>query len=135
MSIRKGSGVVLGSIARTSTPADVFLGKNTLGNSGDAVVNIHIVIDVTAVNLTPSIQPAIIATDPASGKEYELLAAIAPITAIGTTVLKLGRNVVDAAGLAAQDFIPENVILRFTHADTDSITYSVGVNSEFDSYQ
>jgi len=134
MSIRKASGTVLESDARTATPADIPLNSSALGGSGNAVVNMHIIIDVTAIALTPIVQPKLFAKDPVSGKEYDLLAGIATITGVGTTVLKLGRDIVAAAGLAAKDFIPEGAVLRFTHTDADSITYSVGVNAEFEPY-
>jgi len=133
MSNRKSTGAALLSAARTATPADILLDKTSLGASGQALINMHIIIDVTAIAATPSVVPTIVATDKLSGQEYVLLTGSA-ITGVSTTVLKVGRDMVPAANLAEQDFIPDNTVLRFTHADADSITYSVGINAEFDSY-
>ncbi len=132
MSIKKQSKTLLTSAARTASPADVVISKPSTVPSQGELINIHIIIDVTATNLTPSVQPTLIVTDGASGKTYDLLGSIAAITGVGTTILKVGKDVVAAAGLAAQDFIPENVTLKLTHADTDSITYSVGINTELE---
>lgn len=132
MSTKRESKTLLDSAARTATPADIVISKPSVGPSEGQLINLHIIIDVTAVNLTPSVQPTLIVTDIASGKTYDLLASIAAITGVGTTILKVGKDIVVAAGLAAQDFIPENVTLKLTHADTDSITYSVGINTELE---
>ena len=51
------------------------------------------------------------------------------ITATGTTVLRVHPEIPAAANLIAQDFLPEIYRVVMTHADADSITYSVGVNS------
>ena len=138
MATRKAHLTVLKSAARTASPDDVVLDFGDGGVSVpkmDNVSNMHVIIDVTAKTDTPSVQPEIVATDPTSGKTYALLGSIAAITNTGTTVLKVGRDVVAAAGTAAQDFIPAEVTLKFTHDDADSITYSVGVNAEFDTLQ
>lgn len=138
MAIRKAHFTVLPSAARTATPDAVVLDFGSGGVSKPQIKNIrnmHIIIDVTAKTDTPSVQTTITATDPTSGKTYTLLGSIAAITTTGTTVLKIGPDIVAAAGIAAQDFIPEIVTLKFAHADTDSITYSVGVNAEFDTFQ
>jgi len=130
MSTKKQSFELLPSAARIASPDDIVISEPKVTLSEGSLYNIHIIIDVTAVAATPSIQPKILATDKASGKTYELLPGIAAITAIGTTVLKVGKDIVAAAGLAAQDLIPENVVLELTHVDADSITYSVGMNTE-----
>ena len=138
MAARKAHFTALKSAARTASPADVVIDFGDGGVSQpqmDNIRNMHIIIDATSITDTPSVQFAILATDPTSGKTYDLLSGIAAITATGTTILKVGRDIVAAAGFAAQDFIPENVTLKFTHADADSITYSVGVNAEFDTFQ
>jgi len=121
MSILNNTQVLKKSAARIATPSPSVL-------EGINLRNMHIIIDVTAVTATPSVQVAIEGLDPASGDYYELLAAIVAITATGTTILKLGESIVPAAGLAEQDFIPDTTRISFTHADADSITYSVGMN-------
>jgi len=132
MSVIKRSLELLPSAARIASPSDIAVQSPIANISEGTLKNLHIIIDVTAIAATPSVQPTLVATDPVSGKTYDLLASIAAITATGTTVLKLGKDIVAAAGLAAQDFIPENVTLKLTHADADSITYSVGMNAELE---
>ena len=136
--MKSKSVILLASAARTATPTAIELDTGQFTEPGSSrsftkinaneLINLHITIDVTAVALTPSVQVAIEAFDDASGKYYSLLAAIAAITGVGTTTLKIGENIASAAGLAAQDFIPKKVRISFTHADTDSITYSAGLN-------
>ena len=133
MSIEKGHAILLASAARTATSDTIEInGANFEGMSLGSMTNIDIIIDVTAITATPSVAVTLQGKDPASGKLYDLLASIVALTAVGTTVLRIGKDVVAAAGVAANTFIPDEVILKFTHADADSITYSVGMNCEFD---
>ena len=88
---------------------------------------VHIIIDVTVATATPSVVPTIDGYDFVSGKWYNLLTGIA-ITATGTTVLKISPNITALAAGAAKDILPRKWRLAMTHADTDSITYSVGAN-------
>lgn len=137
--MKSKSAVLLASLARTATPAPIELDKSqtfttdkantaTIDINFDRLINMHIIIEVTLDPAAASVQPVLEALDEASGKRYPLITSIAAITAVGTTVLKLGHDIVPAANLAAQDFIPKKVRLTLTHADTDSITYSVGIN-------
>lgn len=132
MGIKKGSAVLLASAARTADPDNVEINANTVGISLEAISNMDIIVDVTAITATPSVTLTIQAQDPASEKFYDLLPSIVAFTATGTTVLRIGRDMVAAAGLAARAIIPEKVRLKFVHADADSITYSVGANFELD---
>lgn len=105
------------SAARTATPtAYEFTMEGRRG--------LHCVIDVTAASDTPSVVPTIAGLDPLSGKYYSLLVGAA-ITATGTTVLKIYPGIAASANAAASDVVPDVVKLTMTHADTDSITYSV----------
>jgi hypothetical protein len=88
---------------------------------------IHIIIDVTATAATPSVVPTIDGYDFLSGKWYNLLTGTA-ITTTGTTVLKISPDITALANGAAKDIIPRKWRLVMTHADTDSITYSIGAN-------
>lgn len=144
MPIRKDTKVILESAARTATPSDITLTFDNPQNGITAktmqqITNLHVIIDVSALAATPSVTPEILATDPVSGRVYPLLTGSA-ITAVTTgstapVVLRVGRDIEPAANAAARDFIPELITLRFTHADADSITYSVGVVAEFDMVQ
>lgn len=108
---------VFASAARTATPT---AGDYTMhGRRG-----MHLVIDATAAAATPSVVPKIEAYDPVSGKWYTLLEGAA-ITGTGTTVLKVYPGITAAANVSASDVVPDRWRVSMTHADADSITYSV----------
>lgn len=109
------------SVARIATPAAVQV-------TDDLVKGIQVIIDVTAITDTPSVVPTIDGFDPLSASWYNILTGAA-IVATGTTVLRVHPEIVAAANLTAQDFLPERYRVVMTHADADSITYTVGVNS------
>lgn len=85
---------------------------------------LHLIVDVTAVNLTPSITVTVDGVDPVSGQGYTILASAA-ITAVGTTVLRVGPSLTGAANTVAKDYLPPFFRITAAHADADSITYSV----------
>lgn len=103
------------SAARTATPAAVVLDLARIR----ALV---VVIDVTAVGVTPSVTPLIEGMDVASGKSWTLLQGAA-LVAVGTTVLKVAPGLVAAANVAANDIVPERIRLTMTHGNGISITY------------
>lgn len=88
---------------------------------------VHIIINVTSVTATPSVVPTIDGYDFTSGAWYNILTGNA-ITATGTTVLKISPEITASANASAKDILPREWRLQMTHADTDSITYSVGAN-------
>lgn len=117
---RTASATIFASAARTATV------------NGDDQTNyvgrfLHLVIDVTSVTLTPSVVFTVQGKDDVSGKYYTLLASAA-ITATGTTVLRVGPGLTAAANTVANDVLPRTWRVIATHADTDSITYSVGAS-------
>jgi len=109
------------SAARTATPTAIQV-------DDDNVQGIQVIIDVTASAATPSVVPTIDGFDPLSEKWYNLLTGSA-ITGTSTTVLRIHPELTAAANLTAQDFLPEVYRVVMTHADADSITYTVGINS------
>lgn len=140
MTIRKASIAGFESAARTDTPADItaeFPGTQQSVPKSENLANAHIVVDVTAVSGTaPGVTPKVFYVDPLSGKEIDLISGIAEITAVSTVVLKVGRDIESAAGLAKQDIIPADLKVRMVHTNAvDSLTYSVSVLGEFDCYQ
>lgn len=88
---------------------------------------LHLVIDVTAASATPSVVFTVQGKDATSGKYYTLLASAA-IVGTGTTVLRIFPGSTVTANLAANDGLPALWRVLATHADTDSISYSVGVS-------
>lgn len=111
---------VFASAARTATTN----GSDTVNYNGSFL---HVVIDVTAAADTPSVVFTIQGKDVVSGKYYTLLASAA-ITGTGTTVLRVGPGLTAAANLVASDILPRTWRVIATHADSDSITYSVGAS-------
>lgn len=83
------------------------------------------VIDVTAIAATPSVVFTIQGKDSVSSKYFTILASAA-IVGTGTTVLRVYPGLTAAANVTANDVLPRTWRIDATHADADSITYSVG---------
>ena len=109
---------IYGSEARTAAP--ILRDLEGFGARG-----VHIVIDVTAVGVTPSVTFEIRGKDPTSGKYYTILASAA-IAAVGTTVLKVFPGATAAANSVANDCLPETWRVVPVHGNAITITYSVG---------
>ena len=132
------SATLLPSAARTVTITPILLPDNFNSKKSNSVQeridpseisNIHLIIDVTAINLTPTITVSIEGLDEATGKYYTLIESAA-ITTVSTNTLKVGKNVIESTNISAQDFIPNNIRVSVVHTDADSITYSIGINYE-----
>ena len=115
-SVKKDGQVLLESAARTATVSTVM--------TTDCKAGIF-VIDVTAATATPSVVFTIAGVDPASDKTFTILTSAA-ITGTGTTVLRVGPELTAAANTIAKDYLPQAIKITATHADADSITYSLG---------
>lgn len=109
---------VYASAARTATPTAAVIA--TRGRQ-----RVHVAIVVTASAATPSVVPTLDAYDAASNTWYNLLTGAA-ITGAGTTILKIGMGFPATANVSVPDILPNLLRLTMTHADADSITYSVG---------
>lgn len=105
------------SAARTATPTAVT--QKT--NKGD---NLVVVIDVTAATATPSVVCTLDFYDPIADAYFNLLTSAA-ITGISSTKLQIGPNLPAVANLVATSVLPIDIRCTMTHADADSITYSV----------
>jgi hypothetical protein len=117
--IRGGNLQLLPSVARTADANSEYV---------RGVAGAQVIIDVTAITATPSVTPSIVGFDPVSGKEYTILAGAA-ITGTGTTVLTVFPGATAAANSAANNYLPDQWRVKMAHADGDSITYSVSVNT------
>lgn len=80
-------------------------------------------INVTAAS-TPSVVFTINGVDPISGATYNILTSAA-ITATGLTVLRVHPALTAAANTIAKDMLPAAISVTATHANSNSITYSV----------
>lgn len=111
---------VFSSSARTATEnSSVFTNEGYRG--------LHVVIDCTASSATPSVVFTIQGYS-SLGDDYYTLLASAAITGTGTTVLKVYPGLTAAANTVASDVLPPQWRVIATHADADSITYSVAAN-------
>lgn len=107
---------IFASAARTATPTDANV---TIGSACG-----FFVINVTAITATPSVTFAVNGVDPASGAEFNIITSAA-ITSTGTTVLRVFPGATASANVTVNDLLPEGINVSATHADSDSITYSV----------
>ena len=82
-------------------------------------------INVTAVSATPSVVFTIAGLDPIGSTAYTILESAA-ITGTGLTVLRVSPQLTAAANTIAKDMLPAAIKVTATHADADSITYSMG---------
>lgn len=82
------------------------------------------IIDVTSATATPSVVFTIKGVDPVSDSTFTILTSAA-ITGTGTTVLRVFPGATASANVTVNDLLPEGITVTATHADTDSITYSV----------
>lgn len=106
---------VMASAARTATHSVTM----ECGSIGGVFV-----IHATAAAATPSVVFTIAGVGP-SGATWDILASAA-ITGTGTTVLRIHPSLTAAANTIAKDILPSALKITATHADADSITYSVG---------
>jgi len=89
----------------------------------------YIFIDVTASADTPSVTPSIV-IEAADGSDVTLWSAAAAITGVSENVYLIGANVAAAAhdiDEVEDRHLPMTFKLVLTHADADSITYSVRI--------
>lgn len=109
---------ILASAARTATTNSAdFTNYNSKGA--------QFIVDVTAIAATPSITVNIQGKDPVSSNYYTLLTSVA-ISTVSTTILKVYPGIGAVANSAASDILPRTFRVSVTHADADSITYSIG---------
>lgn len=114
------AATILASVARTATVSSTD--QTNLEYRGA-----QFIIDVTAITDTPSVVFTIEGKDALSGKYYPLLISLA-IVATGTTILRVYPDLKASPNAVASDILPVTWRITATHADADSITYSVGVN-------
>ncbi|MFH8405570.1 hypothetical protein ACH4FX_12455 [Streptomyces sp. NPDC018019] len=114
--------MVLPSAARTADPDTQEFEVIGRGYGYRALV---LTVDVTAITASPGLTVTVSGVDRVSGKLYTVLAS-ASLVATGTTVLRIGPGLAAVTNLTAADYLPPVWRVTVTHADTDSITYSVG---------
>lgn len=108
---------VFASAARTATSSS---GKK----EGTGAQTLTVAIDVTAIVDTPSVVFTIERYNPIAD-DWTLVLASAAVVATGNTVLVVDPAITVAANATASTSVPFTWRVTATHADTDSITYSV----------
>lgn len=114
--------VIYPSAARTATPTAVDISIDAQNATA-----LLLLIDVTAVGVTPSVVPTIDGVDTLSGKLFNLLTGAA-LTAVVTRRLSVGPGLVVAANLTANEHLPDKVRITMTHGNAVTITYSVSAH-------
>ncbi|MAH46760.1 hypothetical protein CMI37_13105 [Candidatus Pacearchaeota archaeon] len=114
---------LLASAARSATTTS---DDQTNYNAVGVVLMVDVTLDPAAASVTPRIQ----AIHPVSGDYFNLWVAGAAITATGNFLYVLYPGNTDGGQLTDKDTvpIPRQWRLQMTHADADSITYSVGAS-------
>jgi len=89
----------------------------------------NFVFDITALTgTTPTVTFTVEGIDSQSGKAYTILASAA-LSAVATTVLKVGPSLTAAANLVANDHLPKQFRVKWViTGTTPSITFSVGAS-------
>jgi hypothetical protein len=113
---QKDPQILMASAARTATHS-ITMATPCLGGV--------FIINCTTSAATPSVVFTIAGVDPASDTAYTILASAA-ITGAGQTVLRIHPSLTAAANTVAKDVLPQAIKITATHADADSITYSLG---------
>ena len=114
-------GTALASAARTATNSSADL-YNPDG------LGVLIWLDVTAIVTAPSITLSLQGKDPASGK-YTTLFTGAAVTTVSTTTYVVYPGVTETANVDAAVPVPRTFRVTVTHANGNSITYSVGYST------
>lgn len=86
---------------------------------------LHVIIDVSVISASPSIVTFVQGKDPVSGNYYDILEGL-PITTTGINIIKVFPGISAIVNASASDILPRTYRVRVEHANTDSITYSVG---------
>lgn len=115
---RNVSGSLLASTARTATVSSA----DQTNYNGKGV---RLYVNVTASAATPSVVFTVETKDPVSAT-YTALLTSAAVTGAGHTILTVYPGVTAAANTAVSNHIGKTWRVTATHADADSITYSVG---------
>lgn len=119
--------VLLTSAARTATPTPGPGGDYDYLTNHQRFRGAHILFDVSAVAATPSVVVTIDGYDYGSDSWYNILTGVA-VTTVTFNIYKVHPDLTAVANLVAKDGLPYLWRVALTHADADSITYSLAVN-------
>jgi hypothetical protein len=106
---------VYASAARTATPTAVTI---PTGRYRSLILILDCTVDPAAASITPKIEGVV------GGKTYTLLTGAA-FASVSTVALTVGPGLPATANVSANNVLPDTIKVTMTHADSDSITYSV----------
>lgn len=112
---------IFASAARTASPTAVEFRKGR-------AERLMVVVNVTAIVTAPSITVRIDAWDDTSAAWWTLLTSAA-IATVSKTILRVGPGMPVTANVSANDGLPDRLRVDITHANGNSITYSVGAHT------
>lgn len=116
-----GSDVtVLASASRTTT-------QTQADQTNNSARGIKVVLDMTDVTASPSVQLEIDGKDVVSGKYYSLLTG-ANVTTVSTNVYTVYPTLPAVANVTAQDVLPHVYRIKVTAVNANAGTYSVGAS-------
>lgn len=112
-----------GRTATTTSADQINIGENLNVNGA------YVILDVTGIALTPTITLTIQAKDPVSEEYESILTAASGVTAMGrhTYLVVAGAGTASADVTQVAGFpLPAQWRISVAHANTNTITYSVG---------
>lgn len=86
------------------------------------------VLKSTAATATPSVTMLIEGVDRTTGATWTILQDAAVTDGSTTSTLEVGPEIATVANVSVARHLPPVIRITCTHADADSITYSVGAN-------
>ena len=113
------------AVTVTPSSSKAVASLNVALNNPDSKA-LDLVIDVTDAGAAGSLAVTIQGVDPTSAKKYTILASAA-ITAVGTTVLRVGPALTASANAVANFNVPRqlNILAAVT---VNAMTFSIGAN-------
>jgi len=113
---------------QTAYASAVYTATSTVDVVVENAHGLFIVIDVTLDAASASVVFNIDGFDTLSGQTWTLLDSAA-VTAVGTTILRIGPELSASANTIAKEAVPPVIRVNPVHNDSDAMTYSVAVHS------
>jgi hypothetical protein len=108
------------SASRTATPGtmEFELPRDCMG--------LYLIIDVTVLTATGTLQVELDGVDRVSGKTFKLIQS-ASLGSTGTTTLAVGPSIPVTSNVSANAIVPDVVRVTATHGNGVALTYSIGM--------
>jgi hypothetical protein len=120
-SFNKLSNTTIFEIAPSAARTSTFTGT---ANTLPGCIGAEFLVDITAITATPSVQMSIEAFDATSGKWVSMGAWATSFSSVSSQIFRWLPGLT-SAGRMINGILPRTWRLVATHADGDSITYSI----------